>query len=405
MKRIYESLVEHHLQQYNQMVFISGPRRVGKTTISLSKKNITKNFLYLNWDNQEHRHIIVSGGKNIPTMLNLDKLQANETSKPIVVFDEIHKYRKWKNFLKGFFDTYGEQVHIIVTGSSKLNIFVKGGDSLMGRYFPYRIHPFSVAECINTELINHEIRKPKLIEPKLFQALFDFGGFPEPFLKQDRQFFNRWKRLRQEQLLREDIRDLTHIQESRQLEILADLIRQQSGQLVNYSSLANKVNVSVDTIRRWINTLNAFYYCFTIKPWTKNVSRSLLKEPKIYLWDWSDIENIGAKTENFVASHLLKAVHFWTDCGFGKYDLCFLRDKEKREADFLVTKDNKPWFIVEVKHSSNLALNKNLFVFQKQTEAPHAFQVAFDLEPILQDCFAHHKPIMVPVQTLLSQLV
>lgn len=405
MKRIYESLIQEHFQQYTQMLFISGPRRVGKTTISLAKEKFNKNFLYLNWDNQEHRQIIISNSGKIPSMLNLDKLQTKAISKPIIIFDEIHKYRKWKNFLKGFFDTYGEQVRIIVTGSSKLNIFIKGGDSLMGRYFPYRIHPFSVAECVSTDLIKQEIRKPKLINSDTFQALFNFGGFPEPFIKQDRQFFNRWKRLRKEQLFREDIRDLTRIHESSQLEILAELIQQQAGQLVNYSNLANKTNVTVDTIQRWFKTLGAFYYCFTIKPWTKNISRSLLKGPKVYLWDWSDITDIGAKAENFVASHLLKAVHCWTDCGLGDYGLYFLRDKEKREVDFLVTKDHKPWFIVEVKHSSNSSLNKNLFVFQQQTKAAHAFQVAFDMKPVVQDCFAHHKPIIVPVQTLLSQLV
>ncbi|MDR1057518.1 MAG: DUF4143 domain-containing protein [Coxiellaceae bacterium] len=198
----------------------------------------------------------------------------------------------------------------------------------MGRYFPYRIHPFSVAECISTDLITKEIRKPKLIDRKLFQTLFNFGGFPEPLVKQDNQFFNRWKRLRKEQLFREDIRDLTRIQENFQLEVLAELIAQQTAQLVNYSNLAN---VSVDTVRRWFNTLNAFYYCFTIKPWTKNISRSLIKEPKVYLWNWSSITDKGDKAENFVACHLLKAVHFWTDYGFGDYDLYFLRDKEKRE--------------------------------------------------------------------------
>lgn len=404
MKRIYESLIEEHLKKYQQMIFISGPRRVGKTTISMGGEELTKDFLYLNWDNQKHRELIISGEEEISKLLNLDKLQNKNLKKPIIVFDEIHKYRKWKNFLKGFFDTYGKQTSIIVTGSSKLNIFIKGGDSLMGRYFPYRIHPFSVAECIDTELIKSEIRKPNPIKPKLFQSLFDFGGFPEPFIKKDKSFFNRWKRLRKQQLFREDIRDLTRIQESDQLEILAELIKQHSGQLIKLSNLANKVNVSVDTIRRWLVTLNSFYYCFTIKPWSKNISRSLLKEPKIYLWDWSDIENAGAKAENFVASHLLKAVHFWTDRGLGDYDLYFLRDKDKREVDFLVTKDNKPWFLVEVKNSKNTSLNKSLFTFQEQTNALHAFQVVFDMEPIIENCFLHKKPIIVPAQTFLSQL-
>lgn len=405
MQRIYATLMQSHFQKYKQMLFLSGPRRVGKTTISMEGKNITPDFLYLNWDNQEDRQLIVAGSKSVFSSLNLDKFQKKKTKKPVVVFDELHKYRKWKNFLKGFFDTYNEQLHIIVTGSSRLNIFVKGGDSLMGRYFPYRIHPFSVAECVNPNLPEQEIREPKPINQKLFQALFDFGGFPEPFIKQEQQFLNRWKRLRQEQLFREDIRDLTRIQENHQLEILANLLQHQVGQLLNRSNLANKVNVSVDTISRWINTLSAFYYCFTIKPWTKNISRSLLKEPKIYLWDWTDIDNPGAKAENFIASHLLKAVHFWTDYGFGNYELYFLRDKDKREVDFLVTKNNQPWFLVETKHSNNSSLNKSLFVFQKQTKAPHAFQVVFNMEPILQDCFAYDQPIIVPAQTFLSQLV
>lgn len=405
MKRIYDALIQEHFKRYGQMLFLSGPRRVGKTTLGLKGKSLTENFVYYNWDNPEHRRIIIIGSEQIAINLNLHQLQFKRNIKPIIVFDEIHKYSKWKNFLKGFYDTYGDRVHIIVTGSSKLNVFKRGGDSLMGRYFPYRIHPFSVAECINTQLRKQEICKPKMIKQQLFQALFEFGGFPEPLIKKDKKFFNRWQRLRKEQLFREDIRDLTRIQESSQIEVLAEFIYQQAGQLVNYTNLANKVNVSVDTIRRWFETLNYFYYCFSIQPWTKNISRSLLKEPKVYLWDWSNISDIGAKAENFVASHLLKAVHFWTDYGFGNYNLYFLRDKEKREVDFIVTKNNKPWFLVEAKYSSNSSLSKSLFVFQKQTNAPHAFQVAFDMKPILQDCFSYHHPIIVPVQTLLSQLI
>ena len=211
--------------------------------------------------------------------------------------------------------------------------------------------------------------------------------------------------MRKEQLFRGDIRDLSRIQEMDQLEMLAELLKHQAGQLVNYSNLANKVRVSVDTIRRWLNTLTAFYYCFIVKPWSKNISRSLLKEPKIYLWDWSELEDKGQRAENFIASHLLKAIHFWTDQGLGNYNLYFLRDKEKREVDFLVTKNDHPWFLVEAKQSDSASLSRHLEIFQQQTKAKHAFQVVIDLDYINADCFSYQKPIIVPAKTFLSQLI
>ena len=165
------------------------------------------------------------------------------------------------------------------------------------------------------------------------------------------------------------------------------------------------MNVSVDTIRRWIKTLQSFFYCFSIQPWSKNIPRSLLKEPKIYLWDWINVEDKGSLLENLVASHLLKAAHFWTDRGLGQYDLWFIRDKEKREVDFLVTRDKKPWFLVEVKSSSHGGINKNLIYFQEKIKAKHAFQVVFDMEYIQKDCFQHSSPVIVPAQTFLTQLV
>ena len=207
------------------------------------------------------------------------------------------------------------------------------------------------------------------------------------------------------QLFNEDLRDLTKIQDFGQMEILAELLQSQSTKLTNYSSLANKINVSVDTVRRWIQVLKSFYYCFIIRPWTKNVTRSLIKEPKIFLWDWSLVEDPGARVENFIASHLLKAIHYWTDYGFGEYGLYFLRDKEKREVDFLVTKNKKPWFIIDVKTAENKGLTKSLHYFQEITRATHAFQVVFDADYVDEDCFSHTEPISVPARTLLSQLI
>lgn len=402
MKRVYETLLKQHFIHYKQMLFLAGPRQVGKTTISLIAKRLTRQFVYLNWDNQDHKKIILGGPAAVAKFIGLEKLRATI---PIVVFDELHKYRQWKSFLKGFFDTYRDRVYVVVTGSSKLDIYRVGGDSLMGRYFPYRVHPISVAECLRVTVSEKEINPPRLISSAKFDALFEFGGFPDPFLNRSKVFSRRWKKLRKEQLFRGDIRDLTRIQEMDRLEMLAELIQHQAGQLISYSNFANKVNVSVDTVRRWINTLCAFYYCFTIRPWSKNISRSLLKEPKIYLWDWSDVEDVGQRAENFIAAHLLKAVHFWTDQGLGEYKLYFLRDKEKREVDFLVTKDKQPWFLVEAKYSNNSPISESLRIFQEKTKAKYAFQVVINMPYVDVDCFSCTAPTVVPARTFLSQLV
>ena len=351
LRRIYLPLILNHFKNFRQMLFLMGPRQVGKTTLSLHLKNdLNGDFYYLNWDNIDHRKIILGGPKAIADELNLNKARKNP---PLVVFDEIHKYNGWKNLLKGFFDTYAHagEVHIIVTGSARLDIFKQGGDSLMGRYFRYRIHPFSVAELLKEPIIETEISSPCKISDEMFNRLYSYGGFPEPYILNSMNFFERWKQLRLQQLFFEEIRDTTRVHEIQQMELLALNLREQSGSLMNYSSLSVKVRVSIETIRRWIAILNQLYYCFILRPWSKNINRSLLKEPKIYLWDWSMIEDPGAKAENFIASHLLKACHYWTDRGIGQYDLYFIRDKEKREVDFLVVKNNHPWFLVEVKTS------------------------------------------------------
>lgn len=402
MKRIYTAVIKEHFERYQQMIFLVGPRQAGKTTVSLMAKEFTSQFAYLNWDNIDHRKIILAGVNSAADFAGLDKLTSQL---PIIVFDEIHKYGKWKTFLKGFFDTYKTKVRIIVTGSSRLDIYKKGGDSLMGRYFLYHLHQLSLGELSRVDLSEGEINPPFQSKNQDFEKIFKNGGFPEPFLRDDPRFLNRWKKLRQEQLIREDIRDLSRIQEIGQVELLSEFLKHQSGQLTNYTNLAKKINVSSVTIRRWIKTLQAFFYCFTLQPWSKNISRSLIKEPKTYLWDWINVDDDGHRAENLVAVHLLKAVHFWTDYGFGQYDLWFIRDKEKREVDFLVSRDNKPWFLVEVKLSSKDGLSKNLFYFQKEIKAKHAFQVVFDMEYIPQNCFKHTNPIIVPVQTFLAQLV
>lgn len=401
MKRIYQKLVSQHLSSWRQMVFLMGPRQVGKTTISLESAFEWPSHFYFNWDNPSDKLLFMEGPSAIAKQVGLDELA---TEKPVLIFDEIHKFGKWKNFLKGFFDLQEKKTKIIVTGSARLNVYKKGGDSLMGRYFYYRIHPLSVAEITAPYLIEQEIRPPSPIAKEDWEALLEHGGFPEAFAQRSKAFSRRLRTLRKDQLFREDIRDGTRIQEIAQLELLAELLRNQAAESMDYQSLAKKVGVAIDTIRRWLDVLKSFYYCFSIQPWSKNITRSLIKEPKLYLWDWSLVDEEGHRNENLVASHLLKATHFWTDRGLGEYGLYYLRTKDKIETDFLVTKDKKPWFLVEVKTKAR-GLSPALYHFQKETEAPHSFQVAFDLPFVNKSCFEEKGPILVPAQTFLSQLV
>ncbi|MGE3920612.1 MAG: ATP-binding protein [Gammaproteobacteria bacterium] len=402
MKRIYETLIENHFEHDQQMVFASGPRQAGKSTIAHQCCEKVALAKYLNWDKIIDREIILSGQAQVVSSLPINAILP---SKPLIVFDEIHKYKNWKSYLKGFIDEYKGKLDILVTGSTKLNVFQRDGDSLAGRYFLYRIHPLSVAELLRTELPKEPFSLPEKIPDELFDNLFRYGGFPEPFIKQNLSFYNRWQLLRQQQILKEDIRELAQIQELAQLEVLASIIQNQAGQLIKYSNLSKKVRVAETTIRRWINVLESFYYCFTLKPWSTNVSRSLIKEPKIYLWDWSIVKEMGPRVENFVANHLYKACHFWTDMGFGHYELFFLRDKDQKEVDFLITENKKPWLLVEVKNSYKEPLSQNLTHFQKQLNAKHVLQVAFDLPFVEFDCFSLNTPKIVPIKTFLSQLI
>jgi predicted AAA+ superfamily ATPase len=392
--RLYDSILTEHLRVNRQMAFLTGPRQVGKTTLCRQRD------VYLDWDNQNDRQLILKGPAEVAQRGGLDRLRPG----PIVVaFDELHKYGRWKNFLKGFFDTYEKTARIIVTGSSRLDVYRRGGDSLMGRYFLYRVHPFTVGETGRTKLAAEQIRAPKRPNEADWDALWDHGGFPEPFIRRDLRFTRRWRHLRRQQLLREDVRDLTRLHELSQLEMLATLLRERSGGQIVYSNLAQAVQVSVDTARRWAELLSSLHVGFLVRPWFRNVTKSLRKEPKWYEMDWGEVDNEGARWETLVAGHLLKAVHAWEDAGQGAFELRYLRDKEKREVDFLVVRDQKPWFLVEAKTSDTL-LSKNLAHFQAQTKAKHAFQVVRNLEFTAANCFTRLEPTVVPGRTFLSQL-
>ncbi len=395
--RHYEAILANHFSHHRQMALLSGPRQVGKSTLC---KRVTFGRV-MNWDHPDHRRMVLAGIETLAAHFDLAQLRERL---PVIGFDELHKYGKWKAFLKGLFDTYGEQARILVTGSSRLDVFRRGGDSLMGRYFLFHMHPFSVGELVRPELPDVLVRSPRRLKHSEWEALWNYGGYPEPFLKRDRRFHLRWQELRWQQLLREDIRDLTRIQELGQLEVLARLLAERSGGSLNYSNLAGEIQVSVDTVRRWVETLCSLHFGFIVRPWFRHVAKSLRKEPKWFLSDWAGIEDPGARAETFVACHLLKAVHGWQDLGLGQFELRYLRDKQQREVDFIIIKDRQPWFLVEVKYSDK-KLVPGLGYFQAQLQAPHAFQAVLDMDYVEADCFHEHRPMVVPAHTLLSQLI
>lgn len=394
--RVYAEILREHFARNRQMAFVAGPRQVGKTWVCRSLADA-----YFNWDNLDERRTLQRGPGALAEALGLNQLRERP---PLVVLDELHKYPKWKIFLKGFFDTYGSQAHVLVTGSSRLDVFRRGGDSLMGRYLLYRMHPWSAGECVRTKLPVKEIRPP--IEPAAadWDALWEHGGFPEPFLRREARFTRRWQSMRMAQLSREDLRELTATRDLGSIEILMQLLAERTGQQLVYSNLASEIQVTVDTIRRWVDLLERMHYGFVVRPWFRNVSKALRKEPKWFLRDWSSAADDGARAETLVACHLLKAVEMWTDLGFGAFELRYVRDKLKREVDFLVVRDRNPWFLVEVKLSDKM-ISPALGYFQKQTGATHAFQVVMNLPYVGTDCYRIKRPVVVPARTLLSQLV
>ncbi len=394
--RLYQAIIDHHLEHLRQMVFVSGPRQVGKTTVCRQRGD-----LYLDWDNEDHRAVILAGPAAVARLAGLESLAERPT---VITFDELHRYRHWRGFLKGFFDTYEQQARVLVTGSSRLDTYRRGGDSLMGRYFPVRMHPFSVAELTSPTRPTEPVRAPVALDEVQWKALWDHGGFPEPFTQRSEAFTTRWRTLRRTQLLRQDVRDLTRIQELDQLDILERLLSARSGDPLVYSSLASDVRVSENTIRSWVATLCSLHHGFIVRPWYRSLTSALRKEPRWYLRDWSGLSDPGKRFETLCAVHLLKAVEGWTDLGLGEFELRYIRDRQGREVDFLVVRDGRPWFLVEAKLADS-RLSPALAYFQEKTGAPHAFQVVAELPFVDADAFARGDPVVVPARTLLSQLL
>ena len=394
-KRIYEAVLEEHLRDNRQMAFLSGPRQCGKTTLAKSLADC-----YFTWDDLATRRLVAGDAAGLADAVGLGI--ATE-KKPIITLDEIHKFVRWKSFLKGFFDLYEDRMRLIVTGSARLDIYKRGSDSLMGRYFLYHMHPLGVAELVRPELEATEIHAPRPILSDDWDALWTHGGFPEPFVRRDVRFTHRWRKLRREQLFREDLRDLTKIADVAGIRILSELLLARAGNQIVAASLSREIGIAEKTIKAWIATLEYFHEGFTVRPWFKNIENSIRKTPKWYQRDWCEVADEGARFENLVACHLLKAVDMWNDLGLGDYALYYVRNKAKAEVDFLITKNGTPWFLVAAK-TSDTVISHALTAMQKATGAAHAFQVVRDLPYSGADAFSYREPIAVSAQSFLSQL-
>lgn len=358
----------------DRMVFIGGPRQVGKTTFALTflSDPTEKHPAYLNWDDTIARVALMKG-----------ELPPNQKT---IVLDEIHKFSRWRNLVKGFYDTTKSEKSFILTGSARLDYYSKGGDSLQGRYHYYRLHPFSLME------LNE---RPT---PNDFNTLFKFGGFPEPYFRSEERFWRRWQKERARRVIYEDIRDLENIREMSLLELLAGELPNRVGSPLSVKNLKELMDVSHESVERWLKVFERMYYCFRIPPYGPPKVRAVKKEQKLYLWDWSVVPEQGPRFENFIASLLLKFCHFREDTEGYSMELRYLRDTDKREVDFVVLEEGKPLFAVECK-AGEKSIDPSIYYFMERTKIPRFYQV----HPGESD-FEKNGVRVVPVHTFCKEL-
>jgi len=339
-----------------KMVFVGGPRQVGKTT--LAKAILSSNYpdgRYLNWDFDEDRQ---------------DILQKRwSTDNPLLIFDELHKFPKWKGWIKGIYDVSHNLHSFLITGSARLDVYRRGGDSLLGRYHYWRLHPFTLDEF------------PKGISPKdAFERLMTLGGFPEPFLEGDERIARRWRRERFDRVLREDVRDLEPVRDIQLLSLFLDLLRHRVGGLVVLSNLAGNLEISPKTAKAWLETLERMYLVFSVRPYTKSLPRAVRKPPKVYFFDNGDVlGDEGTRFENLVATSLLKRLHYLEDSQGYKYELRYIRDKEGREVDFAIVKEGELEELIEVKYSDD-SITRSLSYYADRLNPKKAVQIVSEIK-------------------------
>ncbi|OAI49959.1 hypothetical protein AYO45_02055 [Gammaproteobacteria bacterium SCGC AG-212-F23] len=359
MKRYCEPFIFKDLQK--KMVFIGGPRQVGKTT--LSKSLCHGEFargIYLNWDNDQDRQAILR--------------KQWLTDSPLVIFDELHKYPKWKRWIKGIYDTKPNHQQYIVTGSARLDTYKRGGDSLMGRYHYWRLHPLTIDELPANISTQHG-----------YERLLTLGGFPEPFFSNDEREARRWRRERFDRVLREDIRDLESIRQIQLLSLFIDALRERVGGMITLANLAEDLQISPKTAKHWLTVIEKMYLAFPIYPLTKQIPRAILKPPKVYFYDNGDVsDNNGSRLENLVATTLLKRLHFIEDYHGYRCSLHYIRDKDGREVDFVTIINNKVTDLIEVKNSDT-TISTSLKYYAEKLKPQRMIQLVGNLERSYHD--------------------
>lgn len=360
--KIYERYIKKPIEKdlKEKMVFIGGPRQVGKTVFSLGFLNelSEQDPAYINWDDIKTHKSLLEG--------------VLPPSEKIIILDEIHKFARWRNLVKGLYDKNKSKKSFIITGSARLDYYRKGGDSLQGRYHYYRLHPFSISEISSSPTISD------------IELLLKFGGFPEPLIRGEERFWRRWQREKNQRVIYEDIRDLENVKEISLIELLNNELPNRIGSPLSIKSLKELLEVSHESVERWVKILERLYSCFRIAPYGAKRIRAVKKEQKLYLYDWSVIPGKGAKFENFVASQLLKYCHYIEDTEGYNMELRFIRDTDQREIDFVVLKDTKPIFAVECK-SGEKKLNPAIFYFKERTPIPKFYQVHLGKEDYEKD--------------------
>ena len=310
MRRLITEPIRNALRR--KLVLLSGPRQVGKTTLA---KSLFANTAYYNYDLEAHR-------------LLLRRMEWVRTS-PLVVFDELHKMKSWKRWLKGIYDTEGISTPILVTGSARLDVARKVGDSLAGRYLQFRLHPLCIKELLaEDQTISTE---------QALRDLMTFSGFPEPFFAKDAVVHGQWQTTHSDIILRQDMIDTESVRDIVGIETLIELLSSRVGQLVTYESLGRDLERSATTVKRWLEALENLYVIFSLRPYSNKITRSLRQSRKYYLFDTSRVQNgDGAKLENVVALALKKECDRFQDCLGQRCGLHFLRTKEGREVDFML---------------------------------------------------------------------